>query len=92
MRRLTILFAVIALVLMTTYIAAACPACYGDKDSPITAGMNTAILVMLGITGGMLSLIVTFFVMMWKRYKSYQNQILQAVFVNDGSLLEKKNH
>jgi hypothetical protein len=68
-------------------IAAACPACYGTKDSPMTAGMNAAILVMLGITGAVLTMIVSFFYIIWRRNKRRQEQLSQAVLVNDQGVL-----
>lgn len=75
-----------------TQTVSACPSCYGAKDSPMTAGMNTAILVMLGITGVVLSFIVAFFVMMWKRYRRQQSQLSNHTFVNEDGVLETKNH
>jgi hypothetical protein len=31
--------------------AAACATCYGASDSPMTAGMNNAILTLIGVVG-----------------------------------------
>jgi len=45
----------------------ACPTCYGAPGSPMTDGMNMAILSLLGITGGVLSGVVAFFLHMRRR-------------------------
>ncbi len=74
-----------------TQTSLACPSCYGAKDSPMTAGMNTAILVMLGITGVVLSFIVAFFLMMWKRYRNQQKLVSDHTFVNEEGVLQSKN-
>ncbi|MBM3778042.1 MAG: hypothetical protein FJW23_07345 [Acidimicrobiia bacterium] len=42
--------------------ALACPACVGITDSPLQDGMNMGILVLLGLTGFMLSCFAYFFV------------------------------
>ncbi len=41
-------------------IAAACPNCYGAADSTQTAGLNNAILTLLGFVGMVLGGIVSF--------------------------------
>jgi len=92
MKHVAMICIVLALLMMTQLTVVACPVCYGDKASPMTAGMNTAILVMLGIVGGVLSLIVTFFLVMWRRYKRYQNQLSQDASVNEHGVLETKKH
>jgi hypothetical protein len=56
-----------AVTCATASAAHACPACYGQADSPMTAGMNVAILTMVGIIGFVLSGVVAFGVMMRKR-------------------------
>ncbi|MBS4028709.1 MAG: hypothetical protein KGZ58_08725 [Ignavibacteriales bacterium] len=48
----------------------ACPVCYGAPDSPITEGMNKAIIAMLGITGFVLTGITSFFFMVRYKIKS----------------------
>lgn len=50
--------------------AAACPVCVGAKDAPMTAGLSAAILVMIGITGVVLTTISTFFLIIWRRYRA----------------------
>lgn len=45
----------------------ACPACFGDKDSPMTHGMNAGIFVLLGFIGVVLASFAAFFVYLWWR-------------------------
>lgn len=68
-----------------------CPACYGDPDSPMTAGMNSAILVMLGITGFVLVSIVACFFLLWKRAKRHQAALSERLSVNEDGLLHENN-
>ncbi len=53
--------------------AFACPVCYGASDSPMTAGVNFAILTLLGITGSVLAGFVSFFLYMRRRAKRTLN-------------------
>jgi len=48
-----------------------CGACYGAADSSQTHGMNFAILSMLGITGGVLGTMSSFFLYLRKRARAY---------------------
>ncbi len=66
------LMAILSLILTQAMIA--CPACYGAADSPMTDGMNVAILSLLGITGGVLAGFVAFFVYLRKRAKMLQRR------------------
>ena len=69
----------------------ACPSCYGAADSPMTAGMNTAILVMLGITGGVLMIISAAFFILWRRAKRATAAISDTIFVDEDGVLKTKN-
>lgn len=69
----------------------ACPSCYGAPDSPLTAGMNAAILVMLGITGFVLMSIVGCFLFLWRRAKRHQEMLSLHMSVNEHGNLEEKN-
>jgi len=40
-------------------ILQACAVCYGDSESPMTAGLNQAIFFLLGVIGFILTMIVT---------------------------------
>ncbi len=72
-------------------VAAACPVCFGAKDSPMTSGMNAAILTMLGITGSVLLAIVTTFFILWRRYRRRQLQLSQDAYVSKEGIL-RRNH
>ena len=48
----------------------ACAVCYGDPQAPMTAGLNQAILFLLGVIGFILSIILTVCVYFYKRTKS----------------------
>src|SRR5438132_293978 len=80
-------------LLILTYCAAAssCPVCYGAADSPMNAGMNTAILVMLGITGFVLASIVGCFFLLWRRAKRHQAILSPSLSVNEHGMLQEKN-
>jgi len=69
----------------------ACPSCYGAADSPMTAGMNTAILVMLGIIGSVLSFIAAAFFFLWKRARRISLGLSDKIFVDEEGVLKTKN-
>jgi LPXTG-motif cell wall-anchored protein len=58
------------LLLLLAFVdtARACPSCFGDPDSPMTGGMNAAILILLGITGSVLAALVLFFLYLRRRW------------------------
>jgi hypothetical protein len=51
----------------------ACPVCYGASDSLTSAGLNVAILVLLGVTGTVLAGFVSFFLYLRRRAKITMN-------------------
>lgn len=51
----------------------ACPVCYGASDSNMIAGVNLAILALLGITGGVLTGFASFFLYIRKRARMTLN-------------------
>jgi hypothetical protein len=59
----------IALIASLHQIGNACPNCYGDPNSSMTAGMNMAIISLLGITGGVLAGFTAFFVFLRRRFR-----------------------
>jgi len=69
----------------------ACPSCYGEAESPMTAGMNTAILVMLGIIGFVLSFIAAAFFLLWKRGRQNSLGLSDKIFVDEHGSLKSKN-
>ena len=81
----------VLLSMIVSQSALSCPVCFGDKNSSMTAGMNSAILVMLGITGVVLGLIGTFFLMMLRRFKRYQKEISEATYIDEFGALQIRN-
>jgi hypothetical protein len=61
---------VAALICVLSPPAAACPACYGGATGPVIDGMNAAVLVMIGITGGVFSWIVALGVRIARRERA----------------------
>jgi len=47
--------------------ALACPVCFGQNDSPMAAGINMGIFVMLGVTGVVLAAFASFFISLIRR-------------------------
>ncbi len=47
-----------------------CPVCYGNVETPMTAGMNMAIFTLLGVTGAVLSLFTMFFLHLRKNARN----------------------
>lgn len=87
--RSCILLFVLSLIVVQS--ALSCPVCFGDKSSSMQAGMNSAILAMLGITGVVLALIVVFFLVMWRRFKRLQKEISEAAYIDEHGVLQTMN-
>jgi hypothetical protein len=68
--KVAIVFAALAVVFLPSSVFA-CGSCYGAADSPATNGMNFAILSMIGITGGVLGAMTSFFLYLRKRAQLY---------------------
>ncbi len=70
MRRLRILSSLIVTLLLLTHFAISCPVCFGAAEASKTnESVNMAVMVLLGITGGLLSLFGVFFGYLRKRMK-----------------------
>jgi len=67
----TAAFAALIILLCLPDSAFACGSCYGAADSSATAGMNFAILSMIGVTGGVLAAMTSFFFYLRKRALLY---------------------
>ena len=68
-------------------VAFACGSCYGAADSPQTNGMNFAILSMIGVTGGVLTAMTSFFLYLRKRAKAYVDTVSgQETTIENGGL------
>ncbi len=68
--KLTVAFS----LLIIPNLARACATCYGAPDDPMTAGMNMAIFLMLGVTGSVLGSIITFMIYLRNRAKRMLKQ------------------
>src|SRR5687767_5914045 len=53
-------------------VAAACPVCFGQSDSPAAQAVNTGILILLGVTMSVLVAFAAFFVYLARRAKRYR--------------------
>jgi hypothetical protein len=59
--------AALILTALSLQPAAACAACYGEPDSPMTRGLTWAILALCGVVGVVLSGVAVFFVHVGRR-------------------------
>jgi hypothetical protein len=80
-----------ALTLALSHAAAACPVCYGANDSQMNAGMNTALMVMLGITGFVLGIITLFFGMLWRRHRRLRGQVSAQTYIDEKGVLRQND-
>jgi heme/copper-type cytochrome/quinol oxidase subunit 2 len=71
--------------------ALACPSCYGAANGPMVDGMNTAILVMLGIVGMVFAGIIAFIFWMRHRIRVMPDGTPGAAYRNEFGLLQWKN-
>ena len=58
---------VLALTLAAPRVSWACPVCFGDPNSQMAIGASWGILLLLGITAGVLSTFAGFFLYLMKR-------------------------
>jgi hypothetical protein len=59
-----------ALVLGWPTWAWSCAVCVGNPNDPQTIGMRQAIIGMLVVTGGVLTCLASFFVVLWRRSRN----------------------
>ena len=67
MRTVLTVFALLAVTLAAPRVSWACPVCFGDPNSPMAIGASWGILLLLGITAGVLSAFAGFFLYLMKR-------------------------
>jgi heme/copper-type cytochrome/quinol oxidase subunit 2 len=87
-------FLFVAALLMSFVLAqtsSACPVCYGSTESNEIQGMNTAITVMLGITGFVLTGISSFFIYMMIRLRRLRNKRVGQAYVNEQGDIQWNN-
>ena len=65
---------VAALLLWGLQNAQACPNCYGDPQSPLTDGINMAIVSLLAVTGSVLGGVMAFFLFLRRRLHLFNRQ------------------
>jgi len=56
-----------AVLLATPRLTWACPVCFGDPNSPMAIGASWGILLLLGVTAGVLAAFAGFFLYLAKR-------------------------
>ena len=59
-----------ALLAAVPRAALACPICFGQNDSPMSAGISYGIFVMLGIIAVLWVAFGSFFIYLWRRGRS----------------------
>lgn len=72
--RLTVLAVILLASWLTPQMATACAVCYGDVDSPMTAGMNNGILVLLAVIAAVQVGFVALFVSIRQRTRREQRR------------------
>jgi hypothetical protein len=71
-RFLQIAAAVLAGLLALPALAAACPVCFGQSDSPAAQAVNMGILILLGVTMSVLVAFAAFFVYLARRARLHR--------------------
>ena len=79
-RRMT---SVLLLIFAACVSSPACPSCYGAADSPMTAGMNMAIIGMLGLTGFVLAAISFIFFILIRRAKILRDHSVGNTYITE---------
>ncbi len=67
LRTALMVLAVMAVALATPRMSWACPVCFGDPNSQMAIGASWGILLLLGVTAGVLSAFAGFFLYLMKR-------------------------
>ena len=67
-----------ALMIAAPRVALACPVCFGQNDSPLTAGINMGIAAMLAVTGVVLLAFASFFVHLMRRARQVEQAEAQG--------------
>ena len=63
----------------------ACATCFGAPDAPMTKGMNMAILTLLGVTGSVMGMAGTMFIVLRRRARKLREKL------NDNSIKESED-
>lgn len=62
-------------LLLLPRVAAACPVCFGQSDSPLAKAINMGVVMMLGVVAVMLGSFATFFVYLNRRAKQVAEDV-----------------
>ena len=75
---------ILGIMLMTLLAnhATACPSCYGDPQSSAANGINAAIFLLFGVTGGVVGAILLFFRRMKQRQAIISDQLQHQSMLN----------
>ena len=63
----------------------ACATCFGAPDAPMTKGMNMAVLTLLGVTGSVMGMAGTMFIVLRRRARMLREKL------NDNSIKESED-
>lgn len=69
----TLSITILLFLLIIPKMAMGCAVCYGDPEAPMTAGMNNAILVLLGFIGFVLTCVLSVGIYFYRRTKLLNN-------------------
>jgi hypothetical protein len=67
------------------HAARACAVCYGAAGSDQTAGLNAAILFLLGVVGVVQAGLVAMFVAIWRRGRAYRRRRAELHLIEGGA-------
>ena len=78
-------------------LAGACPACYGESDSPLAHGMNAGIFTLMGVVGLVLSGVAAFGIFLAHRAGAFwkleglvpEKEIEEGISADGPGLLEQ---
>jgi nitrate reductase gamma subunit len=74
--RSTVSLIVLGMLLVLSQSAAlSCPTCYGDPDSPMTQGLNSAIALLLGVTSAVLAGVSGIFLIIRRRTQEVNRRL-----------------
>ncbi|HIB58385.1 MAG TPA: hypothetical protein EYM55_00300 [Candidatus Marinimicrobia bacterium] len=79
-----IMLTLVTIILLMDNLSA-CATCFGAPDAPMTKGMNMAILTLLGVTGSVMGMAGTMFIVLRRRARMLREKL------NDNSIKESED-
>ena len=79
-----IVFLTLLTIILLMDNLSACATCFGASDEPMTEGMNMAILTLLGVTGSVMGMAGTMFLVIRRRARILREKL------NDNSIEESE--